>query len=130
MEALSLLFASVTASYNLPPNLINAVCKVESDYHITVIHQDDGNSASLGLCQIQPGTAAQMGFPGSTEYLMGVGVNASVAAKYLRYQYNRYGSWDKAVLAYNAGSYIVKNGKPINYKYLVKVRKAYGGNLP
>lgn len=127
MGALTLLalFASATTEYNLPPKLLDALCFVESNHRPHVINRDDGKGDSVGICQVQLRTARYMGYRGTEKGLLGPGTNILYAAKYLRYQLDRYGDLEKAIAAYNAGSYRVKAGKPVNQKYVDKVMKAY-----
>ena len=101
------IIAGVLAGVN--PNLLSAVCFVESGHKPSAYVAMDGQSPSYGLCQIKLATARQVGFEGSTRDLMHPATNALYAAKYLRWQYERYGSWDKAVSAYNAGRAIKGN---------------------
>jgi hypothetical protein len=89
-----------------------------------VINRDDGHGDSVGICQVQLRTAAYMGYRGTERGLLGPGTNVFYAAKYLRYQFDRYGDWEKAVAAYNAGRY-----EPgINQDYVDKVLAIYCGN--
>jgi soluble lytic murein transglycosylase-like protein len=102
--------------------LLSAICFVESSHMPHKINHMDGNSDSLGLCQIKFKTAKWMKFKGTQRELMQPKVNARFAAKYLKYQLNRYnGNIMKAVAAYNAGHY--KEHK--NCQYTFKVFQAY-----
>jgi soluble lytic murein transglycosylase-like protein len=114
--------------FGLPVNLLESVCFVESSWRPNVIHKDDGNADSLGLCQIQEATARYMGFKGKKKDLMLPGVNAMYAAAYLNYQYQRYNKDPiKAIAAYNAGKYRVNaKGQVMNRKYVGKVLKEWG----
>lgn len=64
---------------------------------------DSNNLLSIGLCQVQLRTAKWLGYKGGVKGLLDPYANAYYAAKYLDYQYGRYGSWIMAVKAYNAG---------------------------
>jgi soluble lytic murein transglycosylase-like protein len=109
------MFAGILAG--VEPSLISAVCWVESTHREEAYVAKDGDSPSYGLCQIKLATARDMGFTGKPSELMNGAVNAYYAAKYLRWQYDRYGSWEKAVSAYNCGRACN------NTSYQVKVRK-------
>lgn len=119
--ALAALFVSATSYFNLPPGLIEALCYVESGHRVNLIHEDDGGRNSVGVCQVQLRTAQGLGYRGTERGLLGPGTNVFYAAAYLKTQFNRYGSWEKAVGAYNAGRYAPQ----INQKYIDKVFKAY-----
>lgn len=122
--ALLALFTTATLEFNLPPRLLESICFVESSYRPNMIHEDDGNGSSVGVCQVQLRTAAYLGYRGTERGLLGPGTNVFYAAKYLRYQYDRYGDWQKAVGAYNAGVY-----RPsVNQSYIDKVFKVYCGS--
>lgn len=84
--------------------------------------RNDGGSPSYGLCQVKLATARHMGFKGKPSDLLKPDINADLAAKYLRYQLNRYGSMEKALSAYNAGRYIKANAG-----YVAKVKKVERG---
>ena len=117
--------------------LLLAICTVETNLTNVVVYHD-GKSPSYGICQIKLGTAKMMGFKGKAEELVNPMVNAKFAAKYLKYQQNRYNVNDnvndknlyKAIAAYNAGSYIERTkGVPVNLRYLTKVRVRLKENL-
>lgn len=101
-----MLFTTLSVTYQIPPGLLSALCYVESTHNPAAIHHDDGNSDSLGVCQIKLETAKALGFKGSKTELMKPEVNVKYAAKYLRKQLNRYGGdTPRAVAAYNTGTY-------------------------
>ena len=101
------------------PALVSAVCFVESGHKPSAYVAMDGQSASYGLCQIKLSTARDMGFKGTAHELMEPATNALYAAKYLRWQYERYGIWAKAVSAFNCGRVCNNPG------YVSRVRKVY-----
>jgi soluble lytic murein transglycosylase-like protein len=89
--------------FNLPPGLLQSVCYTESRYNINAVHHDDGNGDSLGVCQIKFKTAKWLGFKGTAQQLMNPKTNIYYAAKYIRYNINRYRNAARAVIAYNLG---------------------------
>lgn len=108
-----------TEKFKLPKRLLKALCYTESRLNPKVVNMYDGGSPSYGLCQIKAGTAKSLGFNGRIKSLYDPYVNAHLAAKYLRYQFDRYnGDWTKAVAAYNRGHAGVKI---MNIKYVNKV---------
>lgn len=124
-----LLFASATQTFNLPPKLIDSLCFVESSYRVRIVHKDDGKHNSVGVCQVQLPTARTLGYKGTEKGLLLPSVNIHYAAKYLRKQLDRYHDVNKAVAAYNAGSYRTKNGIAVNQAYIKKVKKTWNERL-
>ncbi len=120
-------FIGVTQTFSLPPGLLSAVCWTESSHRTQVVHKDDGNGTSLGVCQIKLSTARTLGFKGTEKELMAAKTNVYWAGRYLSKQLDRYhGDIVKAVAAYNAGSYReAGNGQAKNQKYLGKVFQAW-----
>lgn len=99
------LFTAISIQLDLPPNLLSSLCYIESTHDIYAIHQDDGKSDSLGICQIKLETAKWLGFEGSREDLMLPENNIYYAGLYLKYQMARYNqSIAKAVISYNRGN--------------------------
>lgn len=110
--------------------LLLAICTYETNLTNVVVYHD-GASPSYGICQVKYETAQFLGFKGVAQDLVTPSINAKWAAKYLKYQEDRYGEddWCKLVAAYNAGTYNVSKkvpGKPRNLKYVRRVQK----NLP
>lgn len=96
---------TVANKEGIPAPLLAAVCYTESAHKPHATNLDDNGSSSIGLCQIKLATAKQMGYTGAVEGLYDGKVNAKFAAKYLKYQLDRYpGEWTDAIAAYNAGS--------------------------
>lgn len=108
------------------PSLLLAICTHESGLKNTYVH-NDGGSPSIGICQIKYNTARLMGYNGQEKDLLDPKINALYAAKYLKWQKQRYGgNYMKATAAYNAGTFNKSNktkGCPRNLKYLKKVKE-------
>lgn len=107
--------------------LLLAICTYETNLTNVVIYHD-GGSPSYGICQVKYKTAQMLGFKGKEQELVNPFVNAKFAAKYLKYQEDRYGtgSWVKVVSSYNAGSFLESKkipGCPRNLKYVRRVQK-------
>lgn len=87
-------FVAAARDSNLPPAMLYAVAKVESN-----LRQDVESSAGArGLLQVMPATAAALALnidEPTTNILAG--------ARYLRQMLDRFGSTDVALAAYNAG---------------------------
>lgn len=121
----ALLFATLTAHYQLPPKIISSICYVETRHQEDKINFSDGGSPSYGICQVKLETAQFLGFEGSEEELMDPEINIKYAAKYFRHQLDRYqGNVQKAIIAYNRGS--AKNFTKT--KYSDKVNNIWRGN--
>lgn len=103
--------------------VLSAICHVESGGNHRAINIHDGGSPSYGECQIKLTTARGLGFRGHVSDLwLDRRVNRYWAGQYLRRQYDRYGDWEKAIAAYNAGS--LKGGKIRNRGYVKRVMEA------
>jgi len=107
----------------LSPQLLGALCWVESNHNPYVTNFDDNGAHSHGICQIKLATARSVGFMDNPMNLYYVRINARYAAKYLKFQLDRYGGkWIYAVAAYNAGHlYRNKKGTIVNINYVNKV---------
>ena len=84
----------VACEQGLPIGLFDALIMQESRYKHTAISP----KGALGLAQLMPGTARQLG---SNPYA--VIDNLRGGARYLRQQLDRFGRFDLALAAYNAG---------------------------
>lgn len=124
MGYLTFLFISTTTQLNLPPNLLEAICYVESKYDVRTIHYNDGDGNSIGLCQVKLKTAQWLGFKGTEQQLMDPQTNIYYAGKYLQHQIKRYHSVNRAVIAYNYGH----AGDLTSTKYQVTVFKYWRQN--
>jgi soluble lytic murein transglycosylase-like protein len=105
--------------------ILVAVCSHESGLTNTITPHD-GGSPSIGICQVKHDTAVMLGYQGSPDGLLDPKTNAKYAAIYLKFQYNRYQNWCKAIAAYNAGRYNESEkepGHPKNLKYVLNVSK-------
>jgi soluble lytic murein transglycosylase-like protein len=106
--------------------LLLAICTQETNLtNVTVYH--DGDSPSYGICQVKYGTAQMLGFQGRAQDLINPITNAKWAARYVKYQSDRYGdNWCKIAAAYNAGRFKehkLLRGYPRNLKYVRLVQK-------
>lgn len=108
--------------------LLVAICSHESSRFTVNYSPNDKGTPSYGVCQIKEDSARQVGFTGKAEDLNKPKTNALYAAKYLKYEQDRYGENDWCILtaAYNGGSYLEskKNpGYPSNLGYVRLVQK-------
>lgn len=88
-----------TAALGIDPRLVAAVAWTESSFNPDIIRCEQASSAgALGIMQFMPGTARTMGIdPCKPEEAIPAG------AKYLLTQHERFGTWELALAAYNAG---------------------------
>jgi soluble lytic murein transglycosylase-like protein len=78
---------------------------VPEDLFLRLVHQESGWNATavspkgaIGLAQLMPGTATLLGVDATDP-----GQNLDGGARYLAMMYSRFGSWQLALAAYNAG---------------------------
>jgi hypothetical protein len=87
--------AAVACEYGVPTSLLDAVIAQESGYRYWAISP----KGAMGMMQIMPGTATQLGLADPFNSL----TNMRAGARYLREQLDRFGRVDLALAAYNAG---------------------------
>ncbi len=92
------------SAFGLDPYLVYVVVWRESRFCPRAL----GRDGEVGLGQVKPSTALFLGVP--PQYLWDIDWNLYATAKYLRYLYDRFGSWPKALAAYNAGPARVAKG--------------------
>lgn len=89
--------------YSVPHELIFAVIKVESNFKSDAV----SSAGAVGLMQMLPSTyewlASLLGEPSFTPMLYDPNVNIKYGTYYLQYLYSKFGSWEKALIAYNWG---------------------------
>lgn len=96
-------FALAGLMSGVDPALVSALCFVESGHNVNALAPRDGGSPSLGVCQLKLRTARALGYVGRAKGLMEPSTNALYASLYLAKQKQRFGSWARAISAYNAG---------------------------
>lgn len=88
--------SNASKKYNLSPELINAVIKVESGYNSNSISK----TGAMGLMQLMPETANEMGVDEPYDIFQ----NVDGGSHYLKLMLEKYnGDLNKALAAYNAG---------------------------
>lgn len=92
--------AQAEAKYGLPPNLLARQLDIESDhYAVDVVAGHRTSSAgAVGIAQFVPATAAELGVDPTNPFSAIDG-----AARYMRVLYEKFGSWEAALAAYNWG---------------------------
>ena len=127
MDILSII-VSAAKSVGVSGILLTAICSHESNDFTMNFAPHDHGSPSYGICQVKEDSARQVGFQGNVEELMNPKVNSLYAARYLKYEQDRYGEEDWCVLtsSYNSGSYMESTkspGYPKNLKYVRLVQR-------
>jgi hypothetical protein len=88
------------AANGIPPEIADAVAIVESGYQPGAV----GSSGEIGIMQILPSTAAQLGFQGTLDELREPSINIHLAVQYLaRAWSDSDGDICKALTKYRAG---------------------------
>ncbi|MEW8977830.1 MAG: lytic transglycosylase domain-containing protein [Symbiobacterium sp.] len=107
--------------YGVDPRLVAAVITVESRWNPRTV----GSHSDTGLMQILPSTAAWIaGRLGWEEYdLFDPWTNMNMGIWYLHVLYQEYGSWEKALAAYNGGPRHAHLGAA--HPYVGKVMRYY-----
>lgn len=104
---------------------------VPEDLFLRLVQQESGWNAAarshkgaMGLAQLMPGTAERLGVDANDPRQ-----NLEGGARYLRMQYDRFGSWRLALAAYNAGPEAVEKhgGIPPYQETTNYVRVILGG---
>ena len=95
-EKIEVMIREVSARYRVDPALVRAVIETESNWNSTAV----SSKGALGLMQLVPGTAQQMGVSNAFDPKQ----NLDGGVRYLHTLLERYnGDLDKALAAYNAG---------------------------
>lgn len=94
-------FVDASASANgIDPDLVKAISLWESVGKPDLV----SSAGAVGLMQIKPATAQDMGFSGSEIQLKEPDDNIEYGTRYLKWLANRYpGDWDAVIQAYNIG---------------------------
>ncbi len=120
------LLSSLSLTFDGLTDIILALIQKESYGDADAIG-DDGNSIGLMQLNYGAGTPQGEGFSGTKEDLKDPDTNLYYGSKYFLTQLAKYGDVDKAILAYNAGSFRVSaGGIPINLEYLKAILSFLG----
>lgn len=110
-----IIFAYETANkFNIPINIAFRVMYTESRFK----HSAMSNKGAKGLMQVMPSTYRYHVNKNNLnlDNLDCVEKNIKVGMSILQYQYERFGSWKKALIAYNAGASYVYGNKELPSK--------------
>ena len=121
---LDAIFEEAGRRYNLSPNLLKAVAKIESGFRPDVT----STAGAMGIMQLMPGTARGLGVTDPYDPVQ----NIMGGAKYLRDMLDKFGDVRLALAAYNSGPNNVTkyNGvPPFCENYVKKVLENMGGDI-
>ncbi len=94
---------SYAKKHSVPEHLVFAIIKVESNFDPDVVSSADAR----GLMQMLPSTyewlTEKLGETYREQDLFDPETNIKYGTYYLQYLYSRFGSWEKAIIAYNWG---------------------------
>ncbi|CAH1666345.1 MULTISPECIES: transglycosylase SLT domain-containing protein [unclassified Chelatococcus] len=111
------LIAHYAKENGLPERLVDAVMRVESRYK-----QNAFSGVAVGLMQIKPSTARDIGYVGTVAGLYTPDVNIMYGVKYLAGAYRRAGGdMCGTIMRYNSG-YYAKRPNATNRDYCAKVK--------
>lgn len=97
------IMSAIACQYGLPTGLFDAMIIRESGYNPTIVSPKN----AFGLTQLMPGTAAGLGVN-----RFNIEQNLRGGARYLRQQLDRFGQYNLALAAYNAGPGRVRGAVP------------------
>ncbi len=95
------LISAAASKYGVPPSLALAVAQRESGLNQGAV----GTSGELGVFQLMPGTAQQLGVNPAD-----LTQNVDGGVRYLSQMYQQFGDWRTALEAYNGGPGNVQRG--------------------
>lgn len=116
-EAIYKILYEKAEKYQLDPVIFEAMIRIESAFNPKALNQEgkkDPKAWSRGLGQVQYYTALKMEFRGTPQELYDPEINLEYAARYLKEKLDQYGTYAKAISAYNAGQLSSKNWKHVN----------------
>ena len=93
-EPLAQIAGEIAAANDIPPALFIALIEAESGFDPDAVSV----KGAIGLTQLMPATAEELGVDPEDPL-----ENMTGGARYLAAQYKRFGAWDLALAAYNAG---------------------------
>lgn len=92
-----------SAEYNVPEALVYSVIRIESNFD----PKAQSHAGAMGLMQLIPDTldwlSRLLGEDAPTGEIFDPETNIKYGTYYLRHLYDRFGNWDTALAAYNAG---------------------------
>ncbi len=86
--------------FDVPVDIGFALCKRESGFETKAVHKNK-SSTDYGLFQLNSSTFKALIKQNGIEWIMKPENNIHTAIRHLRWLYDRYGSWDLAIVHYN-----------------------------
>jgi soluble lytic murein transglycosylase-like protein len=118
VDAIRVLIAKHAAENGVPFELADAVARIESTYK----PHASSSAGALGLMQIKPGTAHDVGFAGSANELYDAETNIRFGVKFLAQVYRKSGGdLCGTVMRYESGAYATRMNAA-NRAYCSKAR--------
>ena len=136
---------AIAPQYSLPPNLVRAICEVESSFNpwawrfepqykylvgdrLTMTTTERmGQMCSWGLMQVMGGVAREAGYRDAFPNLCDPDVGLNYGCKHLAKFYAKHLNWPDAIASYNAGSprHNLADGGYVNQIYVDRVFRAW-----
>lgn len=95
--------------FGIPTQIFRSLISTESSWNASAV----SNKGAIGLTQLMPGTAAELGVDPNDPMQ-----NIAGGARYLSDQFKKFGNWQDALAAYNAGPGNIKAGQGYAEKVL------------
>jgi len=112
---------AAAARHGVPACILKGIAYAESGMSPAWFFRYHPDGVSFGAFGLTRGAVSHMG--GDWERVRrDLSYQAEMAAKYLRWLYDKLRSWDLAIQAYNLGLGNIQKGKR-NYAYLAKVKR-------
>lgn len=103
-EDLRTLVSSAADEHGVPPHLLSGLAEDESSWRPTVV----GKHGEVGLLQLKSAVATWCGIKDRRDPRQ----NASCGARYLALQFDRFGTWELALVAFKAGPEVIPDAIP------------------
>jgi len=136
---------AIAPQYDLPPNLVFAICQIESSFNAWAFRYEPqyrylvgdkltmtlteqfGQKCSWGLMQVMGGVAREHGYLGPFPRICLVDVGIDLGCKHLRRFYSKHLNWPDTIASYNAGSprRLTPGGDYVNQGYVKNVQTAW-----
>jgi soluble lytic murein transglycosylase-like protein len=120
MESIASIVAAKASLYGVNPDFVHAIIKCESNYDVQALSR----AGAMGLMQLMPETAADLG----VENPWSPAENIDGGVRYIRAMLSEFRDPWKALVSYNCGPEILRQGLPIpgeSRRYARKVLRVF-----